>query len=335
MLRRLGLIGLAPSLGGALLLLVSPASATTPTDPSITLDYVCDVAGSPAQEAVTVSLTMSKAPPQVASGESLELDGEMLITYSPTVAAESRLGLSTSASIGPTVFQALAVSGKTKQSIPLSFQSPQRAPVGRPFTLSAPFRLGPVVLDDQMTETELTLTPPSSNSLANSVRPSPAKVAFTTTITQNSLLMPARKVACWVPSGKTLPQIAQFRLAGTHQGSQPAPGSDSHSTSAPVPLADPTSSTGGTPPQISLPASSSVAEPSLTTPVGGAPTTQVSAPIPPATTRSGTFIPAWTLIVMGAAPALACIAIALRQHQLVQAARKASTSTHQAPNGIG
>lgn len=318
------------ALGAALAAVLAGPFAAPPTahaaDDEPAASYLCHVTGDPKPDLVPVAVTFTAPPRSVTPGEVVRLVGTISITYTDTTAMLSKLGLSSKAGPGLTALSFTLAGGSSSTALTPVIESSGQKAIGKPFTLTSPFTIPEFPIPDDASG-EVSVLLPTKNTLANTVTDTPAKVAFTTQIAQDSLLQPVRSVACWLPAGNSVAAVLKIPVS---KQPAPAPG-----TSAPTsgggsaPAEEPPAAGGAPADAAAAPVGAPVeAPPAADAPaaagVGASPTTTAtalqSAAIPPSTTRSGTFIGYWQLLILGALLPAAALALAWLQRRRLKRA---------------
>jgi len=312
----------------------APAHAegsTEPTEPAAVADYICTVADAPESQVVTLTLTVTKAPDSVKAGDVLLLDGRLTMTFSDVVAVTSRAALASTASTGASELTFGTKVGKAVGTLAPVLAADDAAPIKKPFLLGSGITTPAInVPTDARGSIELYLP------FADDGNP-----AFTTTIVQNSLLRPTRKVSCANEPNAEPVRLARIPIRGTtipadsstggsgKSGKSGKPGEPGEpgETAGSAPLSG--TPGGAIPPASSEPVGAAASAPEAAGVAGGSIAAEATpssialqnAEIPEATARRGTFLPLWTLAIMGAVLPAGAIALALRQRALLTRAR--------------
>lgn len=277
-------------------------------------DFKCVVGGATADTGVTLSLDV---PGSAKPGDTLNLAGTLQLSFPDEVKVASQLVLATKAGISSTTFSLTAVVGGKHYKIKPSEVTLVEQKFSSPFLVSADIKFAEFTVPSSA-QGNVILQMPSEPDALNPVGPEPERVAFGAVIAQDSMIVKTRDVDCWVPDGEVLEPVARIPVSSSGKAASGAVGETPVSTSTPLVPAD-----GGSLPGIGeLPASLPVdaGDAAAGTPVN-APvvTAPVSASIPPATARSGTFIANWALIVMVAFLPAVLLGYAVRQRLLLSA----------------
>jgi len=314
-------------------LTTAPASAQQDSAarvPVTAADYVCTIDGLPSPQLVTLTLRLADAPDSVKAGDVLFLSGRLTATFPDTIRTTSQVMLASQAAFGVSELSLGTKLGGTPGTVTPVLAADDAAPIEQPFVLGAGVTTPAInVPTDARGPVEIYLP------FAEDDKP-----AFTTTIIQNSVLQPRRSVSCANETDGKPVRAARIPIKGSTVPTEPvageAAGQDEGAAAGGAGVVSSPSgasaSLGGglvaePPPVAELPA---VPEPvraeimevdTVTNGNAPAPVALQEAAIPAATAPGGTFVPLWTLAIMGLSLPAAAIALALRQRALLAGAR--------------